>query len=568
MKTLYLDCISGIAGDMTLAALVDLGADPQYIADQLRTMPIDPFTMEFVEVDRRGITSKYLKLDIEGGDHGHHHHHDDHEHGHSHEHHHHDDHEHGHSHDHHHHDDHEHGHGHDHHHHDDHEHGHSHEHHRHDDHEHGHGHDHHHHDDHEHGHSHEHHRHDDHEHGHGHDHHHHHHHNDDEHGHSHEHHHHDDHEHGHSHDHHHHDDHEHGHGHDHHHRKAADILAMIEASSLPQRAKERSTAIFEHIAVAEGKIHGMDPSEVHFHEVGAMDSIIDVIGVCLALESLDIDRIIVSPVPTGTGRMRMAHGLYPIPAPATAELLRGIPLSSFTAQGELTTPTGAGIVKALATGFGTMPAGTIDRIGYGAGTKNFAHPNVVRAVLLTEQVYMNKASEQLKLHEEYAEPATPLNDLGQSFGRTVFKPLSEMQETIVILEAQVDDASGETLGYTMDRLFAQGALDVYYTSVHMKKNRPGTLITVLCHEPQKEDCEQVLLEETSTIGVRHSFWKRKALRRQWQEVYTEYGYIKVKQAFDGDKLIRQAPEYEDAAAAARKYQVPLELVYQAVYKQL
>jgi uncharacterized protein (TIGR00299 family) protein len=421
MRTVYLDCISGIAGDMALSALVDLGADEDYIVSHLSKLPIDPFTMEFVKVDRRGITAKWLKLSFDHSEHngGHDHHH----------------HSHDHSHDHHH-----------------------------------------------------------------------------------------EHSHDHAHDHH--------HGHSHEHRKASDIIRMIEISTLPDRVKERSLSIFRLIAEAEGKIHGMDPADVHFHEVGAMDSILDVIGVCLALESLDAGKIIVSPVPTGTGRLRMAHGLYPIPAPATAELLRGVPLSEFTAKGELTTPTGAGIVKALASGFGPLPAGTIDRIGYGAGTKKFDHPNVVRAVLYQQEQEKN------------------------------------FNETIVVLEAQVDDSTGETLGFAMERLFEAGALDVYHTPVYMKKNRPGVLVTVLCHPANSSRCEETMLAETSTFGVRRSEWQRRALARQWIQVETPFGSVRVKQALDGEKIIRQSPEYEDAAQAARTYGIPLETVYSEVYKQL
>ncbi len=301
---------------------------------------------------------------------------------------------------------------------------------------------------------------------------------------------------------------------------------------MPERVKERSLTIFRLIAEAEGKIHGMDPADVHFHEVGAMDSILDVIGVCLALESLNAGKIIVSPVPTGTGRLRMAHGLYPIPAPATAELLRGVPLSSFTAMGELTTPTGAGIVKALASDFGPLPAGTIDRIGYGAGTKNFDHPNVVRAILFQQE---QKESSK---------------------------------ETIVVLEAQVDDSTGETLGYAMEKLFEAGALDVYHTPVYMKKNRPGVLVSVLCYPANSDRCEETLLAETSTFGVRRSEWQRRALERQWIQVETPFGSIRVKQAIDGERIIRQSPEFEDAAQAARTFGVPLETVYREVYKRL
>ncbi|KSU80265.1 hypothetical protein GA0061096_4241 [Fictibacillus enclensis] len=281
MKQLYLDCQYGISGDMTLAALFDLGADLSYVTEQLKQLPIDSFHMATKKVDKRGISANLLDLqfkeaELVGAAHVH-------EAGHSH----------SHEHDHHH----------------------------------------------------------DHEH---------------EHGHSHEH------------DHHHH--------HDHVHRKASTILEMIVTSELPVRVKERSRRVFEVIAEAEGKIHGMDPKEVHFHEVGAMDSIIDVIGVCLALEDLQVDRIVASPVPTGYGKVRMAHGLYPIPAPATAEILKGVPLEAFHVKGELTTPTGAGFLKALADDYGYMPPLVIEKIGYGAGQKDFEHPNVLRAILFEEKV--------------------------------------------------------------------------------------------------------------------------------------------------------------------------------------
>ncbi|MGG1572174.1 LarC family nickel insertion protein [Fictibacillus sp. NRS-1165] len=297
MKQLYLDCQYGISGDMTLSALIDLGADLAYITEHLKKLPIDPFSISVKRVDKRGISSNLLDLQFSAAelvmagvntDAGHHHDHE--EEGHSHHH------------------------------------AHSHQ-----------------------GHSHS----QDHS--------------SLSHGHS------DSHEHSH--------DHLHTHHHHHEHRKASTILEMIRTSELPARVKDRSQRVFEVIAEAEGKIHGMDPKEVHFHEVGAMDSIIDIIGVCLALESLEIDRITASPVPTGHGKVKMAHGLYPIPAPATAEILRGVPLEDFHVRGELTTPTGAGFLKALADDYGYMPARAIDRIGYGAGQKDFEHPNVLRAIL-------------------------------------------------------------------------------------------------------------------------------------------------------------------------------------------
>jgi len=435
MRTLYLDCFSGIAGDMTLAALVDLGADLSYIIDHLKQLPIDAFEMDVQSVVKQGVAAKTLHLHIDEG-HDHHHSHS-HDHSHAHGDHHHD---------------------------------------------------------------------------------------------------HDQHYHFHVvHDHHHHDhDHGHDHAHDHHHehRRAADILSMIESSQLPDRVKQRSMAIFQVIAEAEGKIHGIDPSEVHFHEVGAMDSIIDTIGVCLALENLEIDEIYASPVATGQGYAKMAHGLYPIPAPATFELLKGIPLAELNARGELTTPTGAGILKALVKEFKPIiPSMTVDRIGYGAGTKDFDHPNVLRALLLEENGAM-------------------------------------IRESIYVLEAQLDDMSGEALGYTMEQLFKAGALDVYYSPVFMKKNRPGTLITVLAALDKADHCEDVILTETTTLGVRRSLWTRNILERRFITVETSYGEITVKQAMRDNQIVHEAPEYEDVARAAQLHGVPFYQVYQAVLSEM
>ena len=319
--------------------------------------------------------------------------------------------------------------------------------------------------------------------------------------------------------------HSHEHAHHHHHRKAATILEMIAASDLPQRVKERSTAIFQAIAVAEGKIHGMDPSDVHFHEVGAMDSIIDIIGVCLGLEDLAVNRIVASPVPTGYGQIYIAHGLYPIPAPATAELLKGIPLKDLEVEGELTTPTGAGILKALVDEFGPMPALTMKNIGYGAGKKNFAHPNVVRAITF-------EVMEQ------------PIN-----------------METITVLECQIDDMSGEQFGYVMNILLEAGALDVYYTPVFMKKNRPGTLVTVLTSNEEAGEMEIILLKETTTFGVRRSEWKRRILERRSENIATMYGDIAVKIGYSGAKIYQISPEYEDVKRAAKIHGVPFQDVF-------
>ncbi|TCL04322.1 hypothetical protein EZJ58_2435 [Sodalis ligni] len=313
-----------------------------------------------------------------------------------------------------------------------------------------------------------------------------------------------------------------------HHRRAAAILSMIESSSLPPRVKQRAAAVFSVLARAEGKIHGIPPGEVHFHEVGAMDSIIDIIGVCLALESLDIDRIIASPVAVGGGKKQMAHGCYPIPAPATAELLLGIPLADFPVEGELTTPTGAAFLNALAAEFRGLPAVTVRAIGYGAGKKRFSHPNILR-VMVCESA--NSRPER---------------------------------ETVLTLQCEVDDISGENLGYVMERLFEQQALDVYYTPVYMKKNRPGTLVTVLCRPEDSAALEEILLLETSTFGVRQTRHSRLILQRRMEQVATPYGDIAVKIGFRGRRVYHIAPEYEQVRQAAKNHRVPFDQVWDAV----
>ncbi|WP_059173449.1 nickel pincer cofactor biosynthesis protein LarC [Bacillus sp. FJAT-27445] len=487
MKILYLDCGYGISGDMTLSALIDLGADVDYIVAHLKKLPIDEFEMNVRQVNKNGISAKLLDLRFAHGNevgHGH-----NKEHGNEH------DSEHGLDH---------HGHKHSHNH--EHEHSHNHEHEHSHNHEYGHSHNH----EHKHSHSHEHEQNHKHEHNHNHEHellH--------------------DHGHGHSHDH----NHAHSHHHDeasshgHFHRKASSILEMIQESTLPQRVKDRSTAVFQVIAEAEGKIHGMSPEDVHFHEVGAMDSIIDIIGVCLALESLGIDKVIAAPVPTGYGKIMIAHGLYPVPAPATSEILTDIPLSDFQAKGELTTPTGAGFLKALASEFGHLPGLPVRKIGYGAGKKNFAHPNVLRAFLFDAET-------------------------------------STQRETIVVLECQVDDMTGEMLGFTMDRLLANGALDVFFTPVTMKKSRPGVLLTVLAKPLDSEKIEGLLLRETSTFGVRKKEWMRSILQRRFQTVETPYGSLKVKIGFSGKEIYKAVPEYEEV----RKVAIACGIGFMEVYR--
>jgi uncharacterized protein (DUF111 family) len=317
MRILYFDCFSGLSGDMTLASLVDLGADRDYIERELKKLNVDGYTLSWHRVVKKGISA--LKADVLLASDGH-----------THEHSHHDEHRHDHSH----------GHSHAHSHHDEHGHEHTHEHSH--DHSHGHSHAHSHHDEHGHEHAHE-----------------------------------------HSHDYPDDQDHTHNHNHDHHHRRYADIVKLIEAAGLSPRATKMALAIFAKIGAAEAKIHGIPLETVHFHEVGAVDSIVDIVGVALAIDSLNPDRILSAPVPLGAGTIRIDHGVYPVPAPATLEMMRGLPIAPSMHRLELTTPTGAGIIAALVDEFSSsLPPMIIEAIGYGAGTRELPNqPNVLRSVL-------------------------------------------------------------------------------------------------------------------------------------------------------------------------------------------
>jgi pyridinium-3,5-bisthiocarboxylic acid mononucleotide nickel chelatase len=331
MKTLYFDCFSGVSGDMVIGALIDAGADPVKLVEELKKLNIeDEYELTWKKVIKNGITS--TKFDVVLANHDHHHHHD---HGHAHTH------DNDHTHDH--------GHIHDHTHEHTHDHGHTHTHeHAHDPvHAHNHTHDHTH----------------DHEHAHTHDHHH-------------------DHEHAHTHDHHH--DHEHVHTHDHHHdhRSYIDIVKMIEEADFSQQVKDTALKIFKKIGEAEGHIHGVPLENVHFHEVGAVDSIIDIIGTAILIHQLEVSAIKSSPVPVGTGKIKIDHGIYPVPAPATLEILKGVPIEHSEVRFELTTPTGAAIIAVLAEEFCSIPSMKVSSIGYGAGTKTFKdRPNVVRVII-------------------------------------------------------------------------------------------------------------------------------------------------------------------------------------------
>ena len=313
--------------------------------------------------------------------------------------------------------------------------------------------------------------------------------------------------------------------HHHAHNSLSEILALIDRSELSARVKERASAIFSRLGTAEAAVHGSTLEQVHFHEVGAVDAIIDIVGSVIALEALGIERVIASPLPLGHGWATCAHGTFPVPAPATAELVRGVPLAETEIEAELVTPTGAAIITTLAERFGPLPSMTVSAIGYGAGSHDIPRPNVLRVFL---------------------------GDIA----------IESAPAEIVSLETNIDDLSGETLGYLMERLFAAGALDVFYTPIQMKKNRPAILVRVLCALPDEQICTGILFAETTTLGVRRARCTRTTLPRSFRTVETPYGPVRVKLSRWGE-IERAEPEYEDCRALAEQHQVPLRLVTEA-----
>jgi pyridinium-3,5-bisthiocarboxylic acid mononucleotide nickel chelatase len=316
------------------------------------------------------------------------------------------------------------------------------------------------------------------------------------------------------------------------HRHLREILAMIDAGQLNVRQKDLATRMFKALAGAESRVHGVAIEEVAFHEVGAADSIADIVGSAVGWDTLGVDRIVCSPIPTGRGRLRMAHGECSIPAPATAELLRGIPLAESAIEGELTTPTGATIVSTMADSFGPMPAMKIERIGYGAGQKDFAERANILRLLVGEVI------------EEAAENA----------------------DLVCVIETNLDDTNGEMVGYCISRLWEAGALDVYTTAIQMKKNRPAVKLSILCHPGDAPVMEDILFSETGTLGVRRWTAARQVLRRQPHSVVTPWGAVEGKIAWLRNGLPRFSPEYEACRRVAAAHQVALQEVYDVARK--
>jgi len=408
MKTLYFDCFSGISGDMTIGALLDLGLDLDYLRAELRKLPVEGYSLEASRVVRSNISA--MKFDVrmsngEGGDH----HHDHPEH--------------------------------------------------------------------------------------------------------------------HSH-----------HHHTHHHHKASEILAMIRKSGLNANTKRIADAIFTKLAISEGRVHHIAPEDVEFHEVGAVDSIVDSVGAAIGFDALGVERFVCSPINVGSGFIHCQHGIYPVPTPATADLLRNATIYSKHANTELVTPTGAAILAAVVNEFSVLRGTAVERIGYGAGTKQFQDfPNCLRLMVCSDR-------------EEVQQPESPTAN------------------TIVVIEANIDDMTPQNLAYVTERLLEVGALDVVTVPVQMKKGRAGHLLQVLAPPNRREALEEVIFLETTTIGLRYYGAARSVLERESVSVTTEYGVVSIKVSRRNGQVLNFAPEYEDCARIARANNVPLKEVQAAAIK--
>ena len=429
MKTLYLDIFSGIAGDMFIAALLDLGVDAAKLERELKKLKLDGWHLHISRGQKSAIAG--VKFDVHlAHEHDHAHTHDSHEHAHHRAHHH------------------------------EHPHDHSHEHH-----------------------------------------------------------------HEHAQEEHHHDD----------QRNFAEIKKIISRSNLSAWVKQKSIAVFQRIAVAEGKIHGLPSNEVHFHEVGVVDSIVDIVGAAIALELLGKPRVFASSVVEGTGWIDCAHGKFPVPAPATLAILgaRKIPISQCDEPHELVTPTGAALLAEFVESFGAMENLVAEKIGFGLGTReNKTRPNVLRAVLGTQS-------------------------------KVAPSGLDWESDKIAVLETNLDDCTGEILGAFVETALTAGALDVFHTPIQMKKNRPGVLLTVLCAEADAEKFSEMILRETTAFGVRKTIAERRKLRREFADIKTAFGKVTVKIGRLGGKVVQAAPEFESVKTLAAQKKLPVKRIYEA-----
>jgi uncharacterized protein (TIGR00299 family) protein len=325
--------------------------------------------------------------------------------------------------------------------------------------------------------------------------------------------------------------------HHHPHRSLPEIYALIDRSALNAAGRDRAKALFERLAVAEAAIHQMPVDRVHLHEVGALDSIVDIVGAVYALETLAADRVVVSPINVGRGMVQSAHGVFPVPAPATVSLLGTAPIFSRGPEAELLTPTGALLLTSYAQAFGPIPSMRVTATGYGAGDHEFADtPNVLRVLL------------------------------GEADADDVRQSGAAAHDRVLVVESEIDDMNPQLFGPVMDRLYAAGALEVFFVPVQMKKSRPGTLVSVLVPPASKNAIVDVLFRETTTIGVRFAEWQRECLAREIVPVATPYGEVRIKVARRDGVVMNGQPEFDDCAARAREHGVATKDVHAAAMK--
>ena len=327
-------------------------------------------------------------------------------------------------------------------------------------------------------------------------------------------------------------------GHEHVHRSYPVIERIINESEISPNVRERATRIFYRLAEAEAKVHATTLDKVHFHEVGAVDAIVDVVGACVGLELLGIREVYASALNVGRGSVESAHGVLPVPAPATTELLKGVPIYSNQVSGELATPTGAAIISTVCQGFGELPPFKVQKVGYGAGTRDIAEaPNVLRVFQ------------------------------GEILGKFQRAVGSEAETAVMVVEANIDDMNPQIYGHLQDRLFGLGVLDMFACPVQMKKNRPGILLTVVTPQALLEEVSDVFFRETTTIGIRYHEAQRKVLERQVEVIESEFGKVNVKVSKLNGKIVNFSPEYEDCRSIATQQNVPYKWVQSRVIQE-
>lgn len=326
------------------------------------------------------------------------------------------------------------------------------------------------------------------------------------------------------------------------HRHLHDIEEIVNDSQLTDAVKHRAVSIFTRLAEAEAKVHGIDIRKVHFHEVGAMDAIVDVVGACIGFEMLGVEKFACSKIHVGSGFAQMEHGKFPIPPPAVAELLKGTPIYSTEIEGELITPTGAAIISTLCDNYGTIPEMIVERTAYGAGTRTYEKfPNVLRMILGNAEV-------RTLVRAKYAS--------------------QNSTDNLLLLETNIDDLSPQILGYVMERAFEIGALDCWFTPIQMKKNRPATMVSILCEPTKREALTELLYRETTTLGVRIRQVERECVRREIITVNTEFGDVDVKIARLGSEVVNAMPEYDQVRKLAMKNNVAFRIVREAALAKL